>query len=44
MVNAGETIVDATMAAFPNQNVVLPIGLRGPRSGSNRNLPGRNGG
>ena len=26
MVNAGETIIDATMAAFPNQNVVLPIG------------------
>ena len=26
MVNAGETIVDATMAAFPNQNVVMPIG------------------
>jgi Beta-galactosidase/Fibronectin type III domain len=26
MVNAGETLIDATMAAFPNQNVVLPIG------------------
>ena len=26
MVNAGETIIDATMAAFPNQNVALPIG------------------
>ena len=26
MVNAGETIVDATMAAFPNQNVTMPIG------------------
>ena len=26
MVNAGETIIDATMAAFPNQNVVMPIG------------------
>ena len=26
MVTAGETIIDATMAAFPNQNVVLPIG------------------
>src|SRR5438034_1560214 len=26
MVNAGEMIIDATMAAFPNQNVVLPIG------------------
>ena len=30
MVNAGETIIDATMAAFPNQNVVLPIGLGAP--------------
>src|SRR5207249_7321144 len=26
MVNAGETIIDATMAAFPNQNVTMPIG------------------
>ena len=26
MVNAGETIIDATMAAFPNQNVVMAIG------------------
>jgi hypothetical protein len=26
MVNAGETLIDATMAAFPNQNVVMPIG------------------
>ena len=26
MVNAGEMIIDATMAAFPNQNVVMPIG------------------
>ena len=26
MVNAGQTIIDATMAAFPNQNVVLAIG------------------
>ena len=26
MVNAGETIIDATMAAFPNQNVAMPIG------------------
>src|SRR5882724_603989 len=26
MVNAGEMIVDATMAAFPNQNVTMPIG------------------
>ena len=26
MVNAGETIIDATMSAFPNQNVVMPIG------------------
>jgi hypothetical protein len=26
MVNAGEMIVDATMSAFPNQNVVLAIG------------------
>ena len=26
MVNAGEMIVDATMAAFPNQNVTLSIG------------------
>ncbi len=26
MVNAGEMIVDATMAAFPNQNVALSIG------------------
>ena len=25
MVNAGEMIIDATMAAFPNQNVSLPI-------------------
>ena len=30
MVNAGETIIDATMAAFPNQNVVLRIGLGAP--------------
>ena len=30
MVNAGEMIVDATMAAFPNQNVVLAIGLGAP--------------
>jgi hypothetical protein len=27
MVNTGETIIDATMAAFPNQNVTLSIGL-----------------
>jgi len=26
MVNAGETIIDATMAAFPNQNVTMAIG------------------
>ena len=26
MVNAGQMIIDATMAAFPNQNVVMPIG------------------
>ena len=26
MVNAGETLIDATMAAFPNQNVTMPIG------------------
>jgi fibronectin type 3 domain-containing protein len=26
MVNAGEMIIDATMAAFPNQNVVMGIG------------------
>jgi hypothetical protein len=26
MVNAGETIIDVTMAAFPNQNVTLSIG------------------
>src|SRR5205823_5548688 len=26
MVNAGEMIIDATMAAFPNQNVILSIG------------------
>jgi len=26
MVNAGQMTIDATMAAFPNQNVVLPIG------------------
>ena len=26
MVNAGETIIDATMAAFPNQNVNMAIG------------------
>ena len=26
MVNAGQIIIDATMAAFPNQNVVLSIG------------------
>ena len=26
MVNTGETIIDATMAAFPNQNVVMAIG------------------
>ena len=26
MVNAGETIIDATMAAFPNQNVTMSIG------------------
>jgi Beta-galactosidase len=26
MVNAGETIIDATMAAFPNQNVNMSIG------------------
>ena len=26
MVNAGETLIDATMAAFPNQNVVMAIG------------------
>ena len=25
MVNAGEAIIDATMAAFPNQNVTMPI-------------------
>ena len=30
MVSAGETIIDATMAAFPNQNVVLRIGLGVP--------------
>ena len=30
MVNTGETIIDATMAAFPNQNVVMPIGLGAP--------------
>ena len=30
MVNTGEMIIDATMAAFPNQNVVLPIGLGAP--------------
>ena len=26
MVNAGQTVIDATMAAFPNQNVALSIG------------------
>jgi hypothetical protein len=26
MVNAAETTIDATMAAFPNQNVTMPIG------------------
>ena len=26
MVNAGKMIIDATMAAFPNQNVAMPIG------------------
>src|SRR5947208_1633755 len=26
MVNAGETIIDATMAAFPNQNLTMAIG------------------
>jgi len=30
MVNAGETIIDATMAAFPNQNVAFRIGLGSP--------------
>ena len=30
MVNAGEMIIDATMAAFPNQNVVMPIGRGAP--------------
>jgi hypothetical protein len=30
VVNAGEMIVDATMAAFPNQNVVMPIGTGAP--------------
>ena len=30
MVNTGEMIIDATMAAFPNQNVVLRIGLGAP--------------
>src|SRR5215469_10782434 len=30
MVNAGEMIIDATMAAFPNQNVVMAIGPGAP--------------
>src|SRR6266850_7522145 len=30
MVNTGEMIIDATMAAFPNQNVVLAIGPGAP--------------
>jgi len=30
MVNTGKMIIDATMAAFPNQNVVLPMGLGAP--------------
>jgi len=29
MVSTGEEVIDATMAAFPNQNVVMPIG-QGP--------------
>ena len=43
MVNAGQMIIDATMAAFPNQNVVMPIDRNSSRSRSNRGLPVRNG-
>ena len=43
MVNAGETLIDATMAAFPNQNVVMPIGRNAYRSRPDRRLPVRNG-
>ena len=43
MVNAGETIIDATMAAFPNQNVVMAIGRNTTDLDPTRRLPVRNG-